>query len=107
VAQTYTVILHGGPCGGETRQLTATQLQAARVICQGEVYTPEGAVVDSKGRYVYYWQGGGDTSGATKGVTHATAAWSRWMRVLAHKGPRSHNRIHKAAVRARRIARRR
>ncbi len=36
---------------------------------------------------------------------HASAAWSRWMRALAHNGPDAHNRIRRATVRARRIAR--
>lgn len=45
--------------------------------------------------------------GAKVPTTHVTAAWSRWMRTLAHKGPSSHRRTLAVAARANRIARKR
>ena len=99
-----TVTLVGGPCDGESRNITAATLAAGKLTCKGVLYvrsndfpTEENivfATTDAIGKAV-----------GCKAPAHVTTAWSRWMRALAHSGPHAHNRIQKATVRVRRIAR--
>lgn len=49
--------------------------------------------------------GAGASAFGAPAANTVMGAWSRWMRILAHKGPQAHRRILNSTARARRIAR--
>lgn len=105
MATTYPAILRGGPCDGETKQVTANQLRTGRTFCKGALYLSL-PTTPTKGYTATFGYAGAVSKSAVKGeVLHVTAAWTRWMRFLSHNGPTAHNRIKKATLRIRRIAR--
>jgi hypothetical protein len=102
----YIVQLVGGPCDGDDRTLTQAQLDAGELTCKGTIYVRSNDFPSSE-LIVFATADAIKKATGSKAPAHITTAWTRWMRALAHKGPAAHNRIQKATVRARRIARKR
>jgi hypothetical protein len=101
-----TVTLVGGPCDGESKGITQATLSAGRLTCQGTLYVRSNAFPTEENIVFATTDAIGKATGS-KAPAHVTTAWTRWMRALAHSGPKAHNRIQRATVRARRIARKR
>jgi hypothetical protein len=98
-----------GPCDGTTRTVDQAVIDRGSVNCGGELYVHY--VAGASGPSIVFVPAdsalGRAQTGADGSPTHVTQAWTRWMRALGHTGPKSHNRIQRATVRARRIARKR
>jgi len=98
-----------GPCNGTTRTVPQSVVDRGSVTCQSVLYVRY--VAGAAGPDIVFVpvdsELGRAQTGADGTPAHVSQAWTRWMRALAHKGPASHNRIQKATVRARRIARKR
>lgn len=107
MATTYTVLLTGGPCDGQTKQLTANQLNTHRTYCKGELYLLQTSLATIRHPWVFEYAKDLATKNQAPNPTHVTQAWTRWMRALAHTGPDAHNRIGKSTARINRIARHR
>lgn len=101
-----TVTLIGGPCDQRTINISQAQLDSGQLTCKGATYTR----TDVFGSQENITFGTSDAiSKATKGPStgHVTQAWSRWMKILGHRGPEAHKRMLRASHRASRIARNR
>jgi hypothetical protein len=96
-----------GPCDGTTRSVAQAVVDRGSVTCQNVLYVHY--VAGAAGPNIVFVPAdsalGQAQTGADGTPLHATQAWTRWMRALAHKGPEAHNRIQRATARARRIAR--
>lgn len=102
-----TITLVNGPCDGRTLTITQATLNRGSVICQGTVYVNSKASPGLTGGTIVFVPATDAfvTAGERSSQTHATQAWSRWMRILAHTGPQQHRRLVAATARMRRIGR--
>lgn len=102
-----TVHLVNGPCDGTTRTVTQATLDRGSLVCDGTVYVNSNASAGLTGGQIVFVPSTDAfvTAGERSSQTHATQAWSRLMRVLAHTGPAQHRRLVAATARMRRIAR--
>lgn len=107
MATTYSVLLVGGPCNGQTKQLSDSQLRTGRTYCGGKLYLTDSSKATISHPWVFVLSTDLHPSSSAPNPRHVTQAWSRWMHALAHRGPESHRRTLKVAARARRIARNR
>lgn len=105
MASTTTVELRGGPCDGQTKQLTLKQLATQKTWCGGKLYVYQSSLATIRQPYVYELQADVTAKSKPPDTTAVTQAWSRWMKALAHRGPDAYRRTLKATVRVRRIAR--
>jgi hypothetical protein len=98
-----------GPCDGTTRTVSQAVVDRGSVTCKSTLYVHY--VAAAAGADIVFVPADSELGRAQTGAdgtpAHVTQAWTRWMRALAHKGPHAHNRIQRATVRARRIARNR
>ena len=100
------VRLVGGPCDGEDKTLTASQLNAGQLTCQGTLYIRSDAFTGQELIVFATSEAIGKAIG-TNAPAHVTVAWTRWMRALGHKGPRAHNRVQKSTAKIRRLTKQR
>jgi hypothetical protein len=98
------VSLVGGPCDGENRSITQVTLDAGQLTCQNVLYVRSDNFPTEE-NIVFATSDAIAKASGSKAPAHVTTAWTRWMRALGHTGPKAHNRIQRATVRARRIAR--
>ena len=98
-----------GPCDGTTRKVPQAVVDRGSVTCQNVLYVHY--VAGAAGTDIVFVPAdsklGRAQTGADGTPAHVSQAWTHLMRGLAHKGPHAHNRIHRATLRARRIARKR
>lgn len=103
------VYLSGGPCDGRT--VPNTEIQGglvAYIACGGGYYVLEEGDRRPNGDLIFRWWGTQKPSPPSpKATAHVTQAWTRWMRILGHRGPVEHKRIVKAVRRMHRIAHKR
>jgi hypothetical protein len=102
------VTLKGAPCDGRNLGITRTALAKGSLTCQGHLYVnATGAQGSGPYGQAVWWEAKllEQSAVPSSAPTHVSTAWTHWMRTLAHKGPKAHNRIRNATARARRIAR--
>lgn len=107
MADTITIELSGGPCGGEHKKISPAKLRTHFYVCEGTTYLYDRPFPDGGG---YFFTDAAELRARTAKTRaiepHAVAsAWSRLTRALGHTGPQQLRRQQAANARLRRIAR--
>jgi hypothetical protein len=109
MAATYTINFVGGPCDGQTRDITGDQLQAGAVTCKGVTYVRDPYATPTI-RQPWPFAPATDVQKAAKAnqsfhPAAVAAAWHKVTHALSHGAPRHIRRQQAANARLRRLAR--